>query len=63
MSNKISELTGSLSPGSIETPYVESEMRTKPPFKHLFLLNFQEWSQYEKVRAPMSSLSSRLWGT
>ena len=32
-SSKISSLTGPPSPGSVETPEVESEMRTKPPFK------------------------------
>ena len=40
MSSKISSLTGPPSPGSMETPEVESEIRTKPPFKTPILTEF-----------------------
>ena len=39
-SSKISSLTGPPSPGSVETPEVESEMTTKPPFKTPILTKF-----------------------
>ena len=39
-SSKISNLTGPPSPGSIETPEVESEIKTKPPFKTPILTQF-----------------------
>ena len=39
-SSKISSLTGPPSPGSVETPEVEPEMRTKPPFKTPTLTKF-----------------------
>ena len=39
-SSKISSLTGPPSPGSIETPEVESEIRTKLPFKTPILTKF-----------------------
>ena len=40
MSSKISSLTGPPSPGSVETPEVESEIRMKPPFKTPILTKF-----------------------
>ena len=39
-SSKISSLTGPPSPGSVETSKVESETRTKPPFKTPILTKF-----------------------
>ena len=39
-SSKISSLTGPPSPGSMETPEVDSEIRTKPPFKTSILTKF-----------------------
>ena len=41
-SSKISSLTGPPSPGSMETPEVESEIRMKPPFKTPILTKFSE---------------------
>ena len=41
-SSKISSFTGPPSPGSMETPKVEPEMRTKPPFKTPILTKFSE---------------------
>ena len=40
MSSKISSLTGPPSPGSVETPEVESEIRMKPPIKTPILTKF-----------------------
>ena len=40
VSSKISSLTGPPSPGSVETPEVESEIRMKPPFKTPILTKF-----------------------
>ena len=40
MSSKISSLAGPPSPGSVQTPEVESEIRTKPPFKTTILTKF-----------------------
>ena len=39
-SSKISSLTGPPSPGLVETPEVESQMRAKPPFKTPILTKF-----------------------
>ena len=39
-SSKISSLTGPPSPGSVETPEVECEIKTKPPFKTPILSKF-----------------------
>ena len=39
-SSKISSITGPPSPGSVETPEVESEIRIKPPFKTPILTKF-----------------------
>ena len=39
-SSKISSITGPPSPGSVETPKVESEIRMKPPFKTPILTKF-----------------------
>ena len=40
MSSKISSITGPPSPGSVETPNVESEIKMRPPFKTPILTKF-----------------------
>ena len=48
-SSKISSLTGPPSPLSVETPEVESEMRTKPPLKTPILTKFSGIKPVPKV--------------
>ena len=59
MSSKISSLTGPPSPGSVETPEVESEIRMKLPFKTPINTKFSGIEPVQKAKALMSNLNFR----
>ena len=61
-SSKISSLTGSPSPGSMETPEVEPETRTKPPFKMPTLTKFSGIEPVPKGEGSYEQFKSQIKG-